>query len=259
MNVCKRILAGVTLVLSSAGLLISLAAGVGVWVVKGPLTDRATHVFDRVEAKLVITEQGFDHVKSSLARAAERLDGAREEQRQLARQPQGFDVLRRKLARTVQQRIAPEVGDANEKLHTVAEAAVVVNAVLEDVGNVPFLSAAGLDLDRLAEMNRQLADVGPAAWELSRLLGEPGQDSDAGAQLSRVDHALKGMGRLIDEYEPQVAQVRQQKEALKAKFFRWVTPASVLVSLACVWIALSQISVLCHAWSWWEHSGSRKP
>ena len=252
MNACKRILAGLALLLSAAGLLLSLAAAVGVWVVKGPWTDRATHVFERVEAKLDVADQGLDHVKSSLARASERLDAAREEQRKLAQEPQRQGALGRMLARTVQQSVAPQIGDAHEKLHTVAEAAVVVNAVLEDVGNVPFLSAAGLDLDRLAEMNRQLADVGPAAWELSRLLGEPGQESDAGAQLSRVDHTLKAMRRLVDEYEPQVAQVRQRTEALKATFFRWVTPASVIASLACFWVALSQVSVLCHAWSWWK-------
>jgi len=250
MHVCKRILAGLVLLLSAAGLLLSLAAAVGVWVVKGPWTDRATHVFERVEAKLDVADQGLDHVKSSLARASERLDAAREEQRKLAQEPQRQGALGRMLARTVQQSVAPQIGDAHEKLHTVAEAAVVVNAVLEDVGNFPFLAASGLDLDRLEEMNRRLADVGPAAWELSRLLGEPEPDSEAGAQLSRVDQALKAMGRLVDEYKPQVTEVRRRTEALKSNFLRWVTPASVLVSVVACWIALSQVSLMAHAWSW---------
>jgi hypothetical protein len=252
MNVCKRILAGLAFLLSTAGVLLSLAAAVGVWVVKGPFTDRATHVFERVEAKLDVAARGLDHVKASLARAVERLDAAREEQRKLAREPQGQSALRRMLARTVQQTVAPQIGDAHEKLHTVAEAAVVVNAVLEDVGNFPFLAATGLDLDRLEEMNRRLADVGPAAWELSRLFGEAEPDSEAGAQLSRVDQALKAMRRLVDEYEPQVAQVRRRTETVKSKFLRWVTPATVIVSVVACWIALSQVSLMAHAWSWWK-------
>jgi hypothetical protein len=260
MKVCKRILAGLTLLLATAGLLLSVAGGVGVWIVKEPVTAKATRVFERVEAALDVADQGLDHAQTSLARAAERLDSAREEQRKLARQPQPSSALRRMLARTVQQRIAPQFNDAHGKLHTVAEAAVVVNTVLEDVGNFPFLSTSGLDIERLTEMNKRLADVGPAAWELSRLLGEPGPDSDdAGAQLSRIDRALKAVRGMIAEYEFQVTQVRQRTEELKSRTLPWITPAAALISVVCFWVALSQVSLLSHAWSWWNHSGTGSP
>src|SRR5262249_37491920 len=154
---------------SAAGLLLSLGGGGGVWIVKGPGTARATRVFERIEAALDIADQGLGHVATSLARATDRLDNAREEQRELSQEPRRREAARRFLARTVQQRVAPEIGDAHEQLHVVAEAAVVVNSVLEDLGNFPILSVTGLDLDRLAEINGRLVDVGPAAWELSRL------------------------------------------------------------------------------------------
>jgi hypothetical protein len=256
MRVCKRVLAGLVLLLSTAGLLLSVAGGVGVWIVKGPVTDRATRVFGRVEAALDVVEQGLDHAQASLARAAERLDGVKQEQRKLAREPRRNSALGRLLARTVQQRVAPELGDAHETLHTVAEAAVVVNSVLEDVGNLPPLATSGLDLDRLTELNSRLADVGPAAWELSRLLGEPGPESDpeAGAQLSRIERTLDTMRGLVGQYQAQVAQARQRTEELKTRTLAWITPAAVLVSLVCFWIAASQVSLLSHARSWWRRS-----
>jgi hypothetical protein len=259
MRVCKRILAGLVLLLGTAGLLLSVAGGVGVWLVKGPVTDRATRVFGRIEAALDVAEQGLDHVQASLARAAERLDGVRQEQRKLAGEPRRNGALGRLLARTVQQRVAPELGDAHEKLHTVAEAAVVVNSVLEDVGSFPLLSVSGLDLDRLTELNGRLADVGPAAWELSRLLGEPAPESDpdaAGAHLSRIERTLETLRGLVGEYQTQVTQVRQRAEELKTRTLTWVTPTAVLVSFVCFWIAVSQVSLLSHARSWWRRSAS---
>src|SRR5262249_36908976 len=150
--------------------LLFLAGGVGVWIVRGPLTAKATGLFKRIEAALDVADQGLGQVKASLDRAADNLVETREKQRELAEQPVKKSALTRLLARTVQQKIMPDVGDAQQKLHTVAEAAVVVNSILEDIGNFPFLSAAGFDLDRLNDMNSRLADVGPAAWELSRLL-----------------------------------------------------------------------------------------
>ena len=254
MRVCRRALAGLALLLGAAVLLLSLAAGVGVWVIRPTVSAKATFVFERVEAALNVADQGLDHVKTSLARAAERLDKVREEQRQLAREPQKADVARRFLARTVQQRVAPEIDNAHEKLHTVAEAAVVVNSVLEDVGNFPFLSATGLDVDRLADLNNNLSRVESSAWELLRLLGEQGPEagSDAAARLSQGERSLRAVRSLIAEYEPQLAQVRQRTEALKARTLPWITPGAALISLACFWVALSQISLLAHAWSWWK-------
>jgi hypothetical protein len=250
MRACKRILAGLVLLLSAAGLLLSLAAGAGVWVVKGPVTDKATHTFARVEAALDVADQGLEHARTSLDRAVERLDAARAEEKQRAAASKPGRA-RRLVARTLQQQLAPEVGNAHEKLHTVAEAAVLVNTVLEDLGNFPLLSRTGLDLDGLAELNGRLGEVAPRAWELSRLLGESGAPApDADTQLSRIDRALKTMRAKITEYEAQVASVRQRTEQLKSQTLPWITPAAILVSLVCFWVALSQLSLLCRAWSW---------
>jgi hypothetical protein len=256
-RVCKRILSGLLLLLTAAVLLLSLAGGVGVWVVRGRVAAKAAWVFERVDSTLDVAEQGLGQVKTSLARAAERLDKAREEQRELARQPQRPAAARRFLARTVQQQVAPELDNAHEKLHTVAEAAAVVNSVLEDVGNFPLLSAAGLELDRLAEINGSLSRVESSAWELVRLLGEPEAEagSDAGVRLSQVDRTLKTVRGLVAEYEPQLAQVRQRAEGLRSKTLSWITPAAIILSLSCLWVALSQVSLLAHAWSWWKRSG----
>jgi hypothetical protein len=258
MRVCKRILAGLVFLLGTAGLLLSVAVGVGVWIVKGPVTDRATRLFGRLEAAFDVAEQGLDHAQASLARAAERLDGVKQEQREAARDPRRGGAMGW-LAQRVQQRVAPELGDAHETLHTVAAAAVVVNSVLEDVGSFPLLSTSGLDLDRLAEMNSRLAGVGPAAWELSRLLGDagPGADPDAaGAQLSQVERTVETMRGLVDQYQTQVKQARQRAEELKTRTLTWITPAAVIVSLVCFWIAVSQVSLLSHARSWWKRSAS---
>jgi hypothetical protein len=260
MKICLRILAGLTFLLSAAMLLLSLAGGVGVWIIKEPVTAKATYLFGRIEAALDVAEDNLDEVKASLTRASERLNSAREEQRTIAKQPQPGGALRRTLARKVQRTIAPELGDAHDKLHNVAEAAFVVNSVLEDVGNFPFLSAAGLDVDNLKEMNGRLAGVAPAAWELSRLFGEPQADAKAaGNELSRIQRNLKTMQSFIAGYQSEVTQVRQRTEELKARTLPRITPAAVVISAVCFWVALSQVSLLCHAWSWWRRAGNNPP
>jgi len=147
MTACKRLVAGLTLLLAAVGFLLGLAGGIGVWIVKQPATERTAHIFGRIEAAFDLAERGLDQVQTSLDRAAERLETVKEEQRKLAQEPRQTNTLGRLLARTVQQRVMPEVDNAHETLHSVAEAAVVINSVLEDVGSFPFVSASGLDLE----------------------------------------------------------------------------------------------------------------
>ena len=262
MKLFRRIVAGLAFLAAAVVLLVSLAGAVGVWIVTGPAVDRATRVFGRLDAALDLTDRGLDHIETSLDGAAERLQNAREEQRRIAQDPQRNSGRGRLLARTVQQTIAPQFGDAHETLQRVAEAAVVVNSILEDVGDLPLPSASGLNTDRLAVIKGRLADVGPAAWELSRLLGAPEseQNPDAeDAQLSRIEQALQAAREWLAGYKAQVVRVRQRTAELKSQTLSWMLCAALGLSLVCFWVALSQVSVLAHAWSWWRRSGQKNP
>jgi hypothetical protein len=253
MKLCKRIFAAVALLLSAAGLLICLTGAAGVWMLAGPVTDRANQLFGRIERALDIVDVGVSHAGSSLAEAAQRLDSARQEQSQIPQGAGWSNVTRRLLARTVQQSVIPDIRDANETLHKVAEAAVVINSVLEDIGSVPFLASSGLDLDRLTDLNQRLSDVGPAAWELSRLLGEPppeGGDDTAANRLSRVEETLKTMRISVDDFGSRVMEVRERTAALKSNVQSWIRLARAILPPVFLWLALSQASVLVHAWRW---------
>src|SRR5262249_46238855 len=99
-----------------------------------------------------------------------------------------------------------------------------------------------------------------AAWELSRLLGEPDTDSDAaGNQLSRIERTVTTLRRFIAEFKARLTEVRQRTQELKSRTLSWVTPVAVLISAVCFWIALSQFSLMAHACSWWKNAGLPKP
>jgi hypothetical protein len=251
MRVCKRILGGLTLLLSTAGMLAGLAGGVGIWILKAPVTARATQVSERTEAAFDLADLSLDQVKASLTRASVRLESVKEEQRKTPKDPPRGNTVQRLMARTVQQRISPELGDAHEKFHLVAEAVVVVNSILEDVGDLPLHSISGLDVDRLSAINSRLSQVEASAWELVWLLGEPEANSDAiGTEFSRIEQVLITLQGLISEFGSRVTEVRQRVEVLKSRTFAWITPATILISESCFWIAVSQISLLARAWSW---------
>jgi hypothetical protein len=97
---------------------------------------------------------------------------------------------------------------------------------------------------------------------LSRLLAAPEsvQDPDAeDAQLSRIEQALQAAREWLAGYKAQVEQVRQRTTELRSRTLSWITSAALGASLVCFWVALSQVSVLAHARSWWRRSGQINP
>jgi len=179
------------------------------------VTAKVNRVFGKIESSLDLVVENLDQVEATLVRATNRLGPAREEQRRLSQQRETAP-RRRALARTVQDTIAPQFKNAHEKLQAVAEAALVVNSVLDDLGNLPFLQTAGLDTEGLAEMNNSLSNVAPTAWELSRLLGEPELDADAvGAHLSRIERTLASLQAWFAQLKARLTQVRLRTNQLK--------------------------------------------
>src|SRR5262245_11901030 len=162
MTLVWRVLILLVVVVAVAALLLSLTVGIGVWVVKGRVTDFATRKFDKAEAALDKADRGLTLVNATLANAAERLEAVRQEQRSI---PRNNNLARRLMARTVQQTIAPQLGEAQGTLSTIAEALVVVNSVLEDTAELPTESV-GLDADQLTRLRGQLSQTTPAVWEL---------------------------------------------------------------------------------------------
>jgi hypothetical protein len=248
----KRLLAALALLLGTAGLLLSLALGVAVWVVKGPATAKAEKVFGRVDEKLDLAEQKLAHAQESVAKAAKGLESVKEkrrEEKEIPPQTSRADLLKRAVARSAALQVAPGLADAHDDLHTVAEAAFVVNSVLDDLGSLPFLAESGFDTDRLTEINTRIGAVGPAAWKMSEFLGGGPSDTDEPSVIERV---LTRAQAVIADYQNQAKEVRQRTTALKTKTLAWIMPGAAIFSFVCFWIALSQVSILVHTWSWWK-------
>src|SRR5262249_46138019 len=97
-----------------------------------------------------------------------------------------------------------------------------------------------------------------SAWKLGRLLGEPGvTDDEEGTNLSQVEQAIQSVRQLLADFEPRLAEVRARTEAVENKANWWLANGPIIISVACAWIALSQISLLVAAWSGWRRAAGR--
>jgi hypothetical protein len=104
----------------------------------------------------------------------------------------------------------------------------------------------------LTQLNKSLAKLGPAAWELGRRLDGPESDVDSGGEMSRIVQSLQTMQGHLTEFASRIGEVRERTERLESQMPTWITCAVVLISAVCFWVAVSQVSVLVHASTWWK-------
>ena len=115
MLVGKRILVMFTLMLSVTGFLLSLVAGMGVWIIREPVIIRASQIFGRIETALAFVDQGLQQARADLARAEGASGRSSDMSKRNLTSSQSQKTLRRKtLARMIQRSFAPKLGDALE-------------------------------------------------------------------------------------------------------------------------------------------------
>jgi hypothetical protein len=253
MKTCKRILAFFAFSLGLVGLLVSLALVVGVWVAKDAATSNVTKVFSRVDDTLGTVDKALVRVKSSLDNASNRLAAVKELQIKGGKAPAERIQSRRLLARSFVNEVAPELGDARGTFQNVADGVVVANNVMDNIGNYPLLSDSRMSSERLSEINTRLSQLEASALELSQLLSEQEPDSEAiGDQLSKANEALSGLRRLVSDFETPFGEVHQKVETLKTRIHAAIMIAAILITCIFGWVAISQISIMAHAWSLWR-------
>jgi hypothetical protein len=262
MSFVRRLLAVVVILVSAAFLIAALAGSISVWVVKQPLIERTTKIGDRVDRALALAERGLGEVDAGLQKATESVNAIKDNHAKLGGDKEQNRFLMRLIAMRIDEGLAPQVQDTRQRLLAVTEAAVAINSVLGDLNELPSGSISGPDADRLKQISDLLQRLAASAQELNGMLTNPkpeGVSADAvGARVINIDQVLQTIRARVAEYLLQVTDFKQQVDTLRSRILRGVNLGTPIASLVFLWIAVSQVSLLVHAWSWLKkrHSGA---
>jgi hypothetical protein len=65
-----------------------------------------------------------------------------------------------------------------------------------------------------------------------------------------VDLVLQKVQATADEWQSDLDAAREELPRVKAEVLGWLTHAAVAVTVLCVWVAVSQMSLFAHARKW---------
>jgi hypothetical protein len=258
MSAIRRALALVSVLLSLV-FFVACAAGIaGAWVVKKPLTERATRLFTRTEAILNETAENLQGARNVLKQAQQSLGTVQANSLKLGDDPKQNSPIVQSIVQQVASNLAPKVGDVRQTLGSVTEAAVVANTVLDNLNEIPLVSVSHLDTDQLQATSDQLTTLAAKAQQLSALLPEKNaKDASAAAvngPAASMEDILRTLQSVADEYEPRVVELKDRVGEVRSHLVRWIDWGTIGLTLVLGWLALSQVSMLCHGWGWLRSS-----
>lgn len=255
----RRVVGLLFLLLGVAGIVLSAAGIVELWRYRAVAADKLDHVGARAEKLLVVATDSLREVATLLKHARKDLDDFRDTAETKAPQGTVSSDVQNFLVKTLLNKYAPRLDNADRTLNTALDAAVVINAVLEGVNQIPLARLTDLDTDQLRDLSGELKGVIGSAQKLSDYLKkETGVSSaDISASATQMKDALTRAATKLDSLAARAGAAKDRVTELRTEMPDWLTTAAIALTAFLSWFALGQLCLTVRGAAWLFHRQAR--
>lgn len=246
MNLLRRLLGILVLLLSTTCFIGCSAAIVGTWMAHQDLSEKTRKISGRVEI-------GLERASSANRNVGRALEKARADVARVEKVLDDFEKSEKGRApnavrRFVWQEIGPKLNELRGRLATSADAAIVVHSLLQSLQELPLSQTGRIDPERLQRLTDRSAQLSASVQNLEALVGDGEREIAEGVR--EVDHVLQNCQTVVDEWQSDLDTARAELPRIEAEILGWLTVMAIVATVAFAWVALSQISLFAHAWHW---------
>lgn len=249
MKALKRVLAVAVMAMSTLMVLLFLAGIVGNWVANKAVTDATVQVLTSVDTGLGHTEQALTRLDRAVGNARDQVAAFDE---RVATAGENFvenPIIIDAISEKLDLGIGPAVEEVRGTVQTIRETALAAQNAVQALNALPFISIGG----SVAEEGRlqKLSDASTSLTEGVQEIRDGIREAKAGAATavtaaldrgtSRLDAGLGNIETAVSGYEAQVSALRTQVTELESALVFWLDVASVVISLALLWLIFAQV------------------
>jgi hypothetical protein len=262
MNIIRRS-AGSGVVLLASVVLVSCFAGmIGVWHVKSRMDVLWDKVFDAADNSLAFMNAKLDRIDGAFKSGQTRVGLLSKAVDRLPPRESEAKARVASLLKTLDEELFERLKSAQTWLDSAYAAAVSLGRLSEAVVSSKYADSHQEALG--VAMARQLQDVSEAVVGILNTLKEVRQrladirDNVASARriasiiVARLADSEKRLANLcarIETFRARLAEMNGQITAARNSFQWWTTFAAILATALLAWLAVSQISMALHGWS----------
>lgn len=248
MDIVRRAAAALLLVCSALGVVLCLAALVGVWVVNQPAKNALAQTLDTLDGYLTLANQTVQQVGDGTTRLRATLDGAR---RQFADEPRAEErgAIANRVVATVRESGAT-LATLRNVIQTLSNSLATLNRTLAQLARLPSVVPPTLPTD-LQGVEQNLSAISGRLDTLEARLADANQAlTNLGSYVDSVADELRGLDDRLGEWTARLAAAQAAIAAAKTNLSTTVDLVSIGLSLLLVLFGAGQLSLVSQAWGW---------
>jgi len=249
MKLWKRILAATVMVFSVLLIILLLAGIVGSWIVNASLSDGIVQVSTGIDTVLANTDNALTRLDTTVSSARQRVDLFDETVAAAGENLAENPVLLTAIAERLDLGIAPAVDEVRGTVQTIRETILVAQNTVQALNALPFVSIGGsvADEGKLQTLSEALTSLTDGVREIrdgvraARTEAVSGVVTTLGQGTSRLDAGLETIETAVSGAEARVSALRTEVSDLKSRLTFWLDAASVMITLALLWLIFAQV------------------
>jgi X-X-X-Leu-X-X-Gly heptad repeat protein len=249
MKLLKRVLAVAVMVLSVLMVVLFLAGIVVNWVANKAVTDATVQVLTGVDTILGRTEQALTRLDTAVGNARDRVDAFDENVATAGENFAENPVILAAIAERLDLGIGPAVEEVGGTVQTIRETALAAQNAVQALNALPFISIGGsvAEEGRLQRLSDGVTSLTEGVQEMRSGVREAKAGASTAVALvlgrgtARLDAGLESIETTLSGYGDQVSALRTRVSELKSAVTFWLDVASVVISLALLWLIFAHV------------------
>ena len=215
LDITRRILVGVVMVLAVLGLLVNVVELVGIWAAYGPARNGVIDVSNTLTQALQVADKGLTRVNTQVQNARQTLTQVNDQATKLGDRVQTSSPHITALSQRVDTKLSPLLEQARTTSVAIHDAVVKVNSALVALNRFPGVTVPTLN-NQLSAVSDRAQEAQSAAQDLRVTLanikaGVVTQAETAVMQVtSRIDTPLARIQALVNTYQAKVTQAQER-------------------------------------------------
>jgi hypothetical protein len=258
METFKRVLAVAIMVISVLMLVLSLAGIAGTWIVRAELASRLVKVAAGAELRVAAIKGGLDRIDTSLGLARAVVSGVEQDV-----QAFGADVEQnRPLLTAISDRLGVELeplfDGVREIVTTIGETVDAVNAAIEAINAIPFVSVPAPALETANKLSEDVETLGTQVRELRASIEAKRSEIIQGTvaivttPAAQIGDTLGELQATVSGYGQEVGVVQERLARFQASIGGRLTWVAAMLTVLLLWLAFSQAAVLVLGWRFYS-------
>jgi hypothetical protein len=250
MQIAKRILAVVVMVVSILVLVLSLAGIAGTWIVRARIHTVVVDIVAGAEARAANVKQGLDQLDMALTQARDDVAAVEQDVQAFGADLDQNKPLLTSIADRLGLDLAPLIDKAREIMATIRETAAAVSSIVDAVNALPFISKPIPELEALNELSQKVEAFETDVQNLRTTIDQRRSEIIGGAvslittPTSQIQGTLGEMQATVSGYRQQIDTVQAGLSSFRSAIGGWLTWTAVILTLILLWLAFSQAALL---------------